>query len=327
MSSEGLSAEENNAINELGKTLGGINLGNLNAASENEGASATNAETLAAPNSGDEDADEYSAKEEAEAEEAAAPEPEPAAAAAAAAAPVKSAGVKTASEIQRLVAEDINARMNREAKFNEKQKMALSKIPTEIRAPLASLYQKDRARYEKLASRYIKKVGGYLIKNKTHIKPSVVDQKAMLGIETSEQTKRRKLMKEKQEEYTKSVAAAAAPVAAPATKTKKSKKSLLTNNTSVESKATTKTATRATAPPSEKKVIKTALSESLGFEAPEAFVKKYMETLQKYEGKTKKVPTNKFVKYCGLFANRKTRKNKGASRGAAASAANTNLSI
>ena len=314
---------KSDAFSRLGRALGGLNLG---AASENEGATSVLNNAGSAREVPENTAGSFVERSlpvnNASAEEVYSEQAEPTVVAAApVAAPIK-ATTKGIGDLQKNIKTDIESKVidkiaDGSLNLNEKQQKALLAIPTEIRAPLASLYQRKRNGYEKLANKYVEMIGKYLEKSGKANKPLVEEQKKMLGIEISKATEKRKTAK--------AVGATAAAVAAPVpSKVKtKTKKNLLRNNNAAAG------APKATAAVSKKPVSatkvdhKAALSAALGYEAPKFFIEKYLKTLEKYGGKTKKVPHEKFAKYCGLFADRKTRKNKGTTkaRSAAASAA------
>lgn len=316
---ESSSQQSMNAFNRLGNALGGLNLG---AASENEGATpvsnnaASAVEVPAANNTFEEQvANEVSAS----AEEAYG---EPAAEVAPVAAPLTAPTAKATKGIaalQETIKRDIEAKLidkmaDGSLNLNEKQQQALLAIPTQIRAPLASLYQRDRDGYERLANKYVQMIGDYLQKSGKANKPLVDEQKRMLGIEISKTTEKRKTAK----------AAAAVSVAPSKPKTKTKKNLLRNNNNAAGAPKATAAAASTKKPATAAKVDhKGALTAALGYEAPKFFIEKYLKTLEKYGGKTKKVPHEKFAKYCGFFAERKTRKNKGTTkaRSTAASAA------
>lgn len=326
---ESSSQQSMNAFNRLGNALGGLNLG---AASENEGATpvsnnaASAVEVPAANNTFEEQvANEVSAS----AEEAYG---EPAAEAAPVAAPLTAPTAKATKGIaalQETIKADIESKVidkmaDGSLNLNEKQQQALLAIPTQIRAPLASLYQRDRDGYERLANKYVQMIGDYLQKSGKANKPLVDEQKKMLGIEISKTTEKRKTAK--------AAAATAAVVAAPPSKVKtKTKKNLLRNNNAAGAPKAAAAAASTKKPSTAVKVDhKGALTAALGYEAPKFFIEKYLKTLEKYGGKTKKVPHEKFAKYCGLFAERKTRKNKGTTKARSRSsskASSKNVSI
>jgi hypothetical protein len=230
-------------------------------------------------------------------------------------------GVRTAATIQSEVVADIRKKVAASGlTLSDKQIDMLVAIPTQIRAPLASLYQKDKAKYEKLASNYVKKIGGYL--KKFGKKPPVEGaggQKELLGIEASALTLQRKA----------AAAGAENGELKPRGVTAKARAAAAAANSSAETRATARTARSkgaAAVAPKPAAVHGPKLSAALGHEAPKFFIEKYLKALEAQGGQVKKVPHDKFAKYCGVFAERKTRKNKGTVRSRPAAAANTSAS-
>lgn len=301
--------ESGNAMNRLGAALGGINLGV--AAAEEEGAAADAAEGFP----------ELEPEPLMAAAAAAPAKPKSVKKSAAAAAPAaaSSLGSRKATTVQADVAADIARKLDASSlSLETKQREMLLKIPTEIRAPLASLYQKDPKKYEKLAANYVAKIGTYLKRNGK--KPTVEEQREMLGIQVSELTAKRK------------AAAVAAPAAAaPSLKSRRAARNAVLNSNSNSAKtartAASKKPTASKKPAAAAAAPKPAvthgaqLTAALGYDAPKFFIEKYLKALDARGGSTKKLPHEKFVKYCGVFAERKTRKNKGTARSRPASVA------
>jgi hypothetical protein len=217
-------------------------------------------------------------------------------------------GMRTAATVQADVVADIRKKVIASGiTLTDKQIDDLLKIPTQIRAPLASLYQRDTKAYEKLANKYVKIIGRYIKKNGK--KPPVEGeggQKDLLGIEASALTQRRKAAAAGE-----TVEATATTAVTATAATKKSR----TPSASAKTKSGERTKTAKAATAAKPSAIHgPKLATALGYEPPKFFIDKYLKALEDHDGKVSKFPHEKFAKYCGVFATRKVRKNKGTAR-------------